>query len=136
MVRIEFLCISSFQPNRSNNSKSQEGEVFGDHDYTMVENTVLVSHDGIITEKFPDTFPPNILTLPSKRSAKHPLYSKMKLLAVHLSGKASETQTFQEKLRMLSQIRGEQPPEVGTNQFSGDGLFMQVQGTRIPILQM
>ena len=55
MVRIEFLCISSFQPNRSSHSKSQEGGVFGDHDYTMVENTVLVSHDGIITEKFPDT---------------------------------------------------------------------------------
>ena len=54
MVRIEILCISSFQPNRSSYSKSQ-GEVFRDHDYTMVENAVLVSHDGIITEKFPDT---------------------------------------------------------------------------------
>ena len=63
MVRIEFLCISSFQPNRSSHSKSQEGEVFGDHDYTMVENTVLVSHDGIITENFPILLPPNILTL-------------------------------------------------------------------------
>ena len=29
--------------------------MFRDHDYTIVENTVLVSHDGIITEKFPDT---------------------------------------------------------------------------------
>ena len=55
MVRLEFLCISAFHCNRSSYSKSQEGEVFGDHDYTMVENTVLVSHDGIITEKFPDT---------------------------------------------------------------------------------
>ena len=80
--------------------------------------------------------PPNILTLPSKRSTKHPFYPKMKLLAVHLSGKAPETQIFQEKLQMLSQIRGEQPPEVGTNQFSGNGLFMHVQGTRIPVLQM
>ena len=43
----------------------------------------------------------------------------MKLLAVHLSGKASETQTFQEKLQMLSQIRGE-----------------QLQGTRISALRM
>ena len=60
----------------------------------------------------------------------------MKLLAVHLSGKASETQTFQEKLQRLLQIRGEQSPEVGTNQFSGDGMFMQVQGTRISVLQM
>ena len=87
-----------------------------------------------LLKNFSILLPPNILTLPSKRSGKHPLYSKMKLLAVHLSGKASETQTFQEKLQMLSQIRGEQPPKVV--EFSGDGLFMQVQGTRIPILQM
>ena len=117
MVRIEVLCISSFQHNRSSYSKSQAGEVFRDHDYTIL-------------------LPPNILTLPSKRSATQPLYLKMKSLAVHLSRKASEIQTFQRKLQMLSQIRGEQPPEVDTNQFSGDGLFMQLQGTRIPILQM
>ena len=55
-----------------------------------MENTVLVSHVGIITEKFPD-FPPNILNLPSARSAKHPLRLKKKLLGVHLSGKGSET---------------------------------------------
>ena len=50
----------------------------------------------------------------------------MKLLAIHLSGKTPETQTFLEKLWMLSQIHREQPPKVSTNQFSGDGLFMQV----------
>ena len=87
-----------------------------------------------LLKNFPILLPPNMLILPSKRSAKRPLYPKMKLLAVHLSGKASETQSFQEKLQMLSQIREEQPPEVGTNQFTGDGLFMQVQGTRILVL--
>ena len=71
-----------------------------------------------LLKNFPILLPPNILTLPSKRSAKHPLYPKMKLLAVHLSGKASETKTFQEKLEMLSQIREEQPPKVSMNQFS------------------
>ena len=85
---------------------------------------------------FPILLPPHILPLPSKRSAKHPHYPEMKPLVVHLSGKASETQIFKEKLRMLSQIRGEQPPEIRTNQFSGDGLLMQVQGTSIPVLQM
>ena len=55
MVRIEFLCICSYQSNRSSYSKSQAREVFGDHDNTMVENTVLVSHVGIITDKFSDT---------------------------------------------------------------------------------
>ena len=48
---------------------------------------------------FPILFSPNLLTLPSKRSAKHPLYLEMKLLAVHLSGKTWKTQTFQWKLR-------------------------------------
>ena len=74
MVRIELLYISSSQPNRSSYSKSQAGEALGDHDYTIVENTALVSHDGIITEKFPDTS-----------------YPKMKLLLVYLPGKALET---------------------------------------------
>ena len=79
-----------------------------------------------LLKNFPILLSPKILTLVSKRSAKHPLYPKMRLLAVHLSGKASETQTFQEKLQILSQFCGEQPSEIGMNQFSGDGLFMQV----------
>ena len=59
----------------------------------------------------------------------------MKLLAFHFSGKASETQTFKVKLQMLSQIRGEQPPKVGTNQFSCDGLFMPVQETESVLMR-
>ena len=90
----------------------------------------------VITEKFPDTSSSKYTDFTIQKISKTPTYSKMKLLAVHLSGKASETQTFQEKLQMLSQIRGEQPPEVVTNQFSGNGLFMQLQGTRIPVLQI
>ena len=41
----------------------------------------------------------------------------MELLAVHLSGKTFETETFQEKWQMLSQICGEQPHKVDKNQF-------------------
>ena len=59
----------------------------------------------------------------------------MKLLAIYLSRKASETQTFQEKLQMLLQICGKQPPEVRMNQFSGNGLFIEFHGTRIPVRQ-
>ena len=87
-----------------------------------------------LLKNFQILLPPKILTLSSKRSTKHPLYPNMKLLAVHSSGKASETQTFHKKLQMFSQICGEQPPEVGTNQFSGNGFYMQVQGTWIPVL--
>ena len=36
--------------------------MFRDYDYTMVENTVLFSHDGIITEKCSD-IPPNYYPL-------------------------------------------------------------------------
>ena len=39
------------------NSKGLRVAVFGDHDYIMVENIVLISHDCIITEEFPDTSP-------------------------------------------------------------------------------
>ena len=89
-----------------------------------------------LLKNFPILLPPNILTLQSKRSAKHPLYPKMKLLAIHLSGKASETQTLQEKFQMLQQICEEQPAKVSTNQFLGNSLFMQVQGTQIHVLQI
>ena len=68
MVTIELLCISSFQHNRSIYSNSQTGEVFGDHDYIMVENTVLVSHDGILTEKFLNTS--TIQKLPKHKPSK------------------------------------------------------------------
>ena len=75
------------QPNRSSYGKSQAREVFRHHDYTMVENTVLVSHDGIITEKLPDiSFSKytdfNIqkisktLTLSEKEIISHPLIRK------------------------------------------------------------
>ena len=106
MVRIELLCISSFQPNRSSYSKSQTGEVSGDHDYTMVDDSVLVSHYGIIIEKFPYTFSSKCSDFTIQNISKTPTLSENE---IHLSGKASETQTFQEKLQMLSQIRGEQP---------------------------
>ena len=59
----------------------------------------------MVLKNFLMLLPSNILTLPSKRSAKHPLYWKMKLFGIHLSRKASETQTFQEKLQMLPQMR-------------------------------
>ena len=59
----------------------------------------------MVLKNFLILLPSNILTLPSKRSAKHPLYWKMKLFGIHLSRKASETQTFQEKLQMLPQMR-------------------------------
>ena len=71
-----------------------------------------------------------------QKVSKTPTLSKNEIISRSLIRKASETQPFQEKLQMLSQIRGEQPPEVGMNQSSSDGLFLQFQETRIPVLQM
>ena len=66
----------------------------------------------------------------------HPLYPKMKLLAIQLSGRHSETQVFLQKLLTLSQICGEQQRKVVMNQYSDNGSHMLHQGIRIPILQM
>ena len=81
----------SWHPNRSSYRKSQAGEAFGDHDYTMVEKTGFVSHEVSLLKYLPILFSPNLLTSPSKRLAKHPLYLEMKLLAVHLSGKLGKS---------------------------------------------
>ena len=56
-----------------------------------------------LLKNFPIFLSPSIPTLTSKRSAKLSLYPKKKLLAIHLSGKDSETQTFQEKSIWLTQ---------------------------------
>ena len=73
---------------------------------------------------FPVLLPPNILTLPWKKSVQHPLYPKMKLLAVQLSGRHSETQVFHQKLLTLSHIRGEQQLKVDINWYSDDGSYV------------
>ena len=86
MVRNEFLWISSFQPNRSSYSKSHVGEVFGDHDYTMLENTVLGSHDVLleifpITEKFPDTSSSKYTDFTIQKISKTPILSENEIIS-------------------------------------------------------
>ena len=94
---LNFYVFSLFSIIGAAIAKVRREECLGDYDYIMVENTVLVSMMVSLLKNFPTVLPPNILNLPSKKSAKHPLYLKMKSLAVCLPGKASETQTFQEK---------------------------------------
>ena len=50
-----------------------------------------------------------LLILPSNKQAIHPLLPQMKLLAVPLSGKQSETEKFQKRLQKLSQSCGDIP---------------------------
>ena len=87
MVRTELLCISSFHPNRSSYSKSQTEQVFRDHDYTMVENTVLVSHDGIITEKFSDTSSSKHINFTIQKISKILTLSENQIISRSLIGK-------------------------------------------------
>ena len=122
MVRIEFLCISSFQPNRSSYSKSQEGEVFEDHDYTMVENTVLVSHDGSITEKFPDTSSSKHTDFTMQKISKTPTLSENEIISHSLIRENLENTNLP---REIADVIADswRTPKVGTNQFAGDGLL-------------
>ena len=80
-AELNFYCLSSFQPNRSSCSKSQTGEVFGYHDYTMQEDTVLVSHNGIITEKFHDTFSSRYTDFTIQKISKIPILSENEVMS-------------------------------------------------------
>ena len=74
------------------------------HGYPLVEHTVLVPNDGLSLQDFSVILPPNILALPFSQDQQHPLYPKMKLLAVHLSANPSDIQTFHQKLQMLCYV--------------------------------
>ena len=54
--------------------------MFRGHDYTMLENTVLVSHDGIITEKFPDTSSSKHIGFTIQKISKTPTLSENKII--------------------------------------------------------
>ena len=75
-----------------------------------------------------------ILILPSNRKLSHPLNPKMKVLAVHLSRKFKNTQSFIPKSRALSEIRGDNWPGRKMNQSSADGLSFHSHGKLIPML--
>ena len=89
-----------------------------------------------LLQDFPVVLPPNVLTLPSNIGLQHPLYPKMKLLAVHLSGRPSDTQNFHQKLLKLSWNHGDHQQGKDMSQCLNDGAGMQYQGMKIPILQM
>ena len=89
-----------------------------------------------LLQDFPVVLPPNILTLPSNKGLQHPLYPKMKLLAVHISGRPSDTSNFHQKLLQLSWNRGNHQQRPDMSQCLNDGTGMQYQGMKIPILQM
>ena len=89
-----------------------------------------------LLQDFPVVLSPNVLTLPSSEGLQHPLYPKIKLLAVHLSARPSDTQNFHQKLIKLSWNRDDHQQRPDMNQCLNDGTGMQYRGMKIPILQM
>ena len=74
-----------------------------------------------------------LLILPSNKQAIHPLLPQMKLLAVPLSGKQSETEKFQRRLQKLSQSCGDIPQSWNMKQSLKNGNSMHCQGMKIPL---
>ena len=70
----------------------------------------------------------NLLQLQFDRIKIHPLYPKLTLLAVHLSGNKSECTNFRNRLPTSSLIHGEQPLKQNTNQFLIGGQHIAVKG--------
>ena len=89
-----------------------------------------------LLQDLPAVLTPNDLKLPSNKGLQHPLYPKMKLLAVHLSGRPSDTQNLHQKLLKLSWNRSNHQQRPDMSQCLNDSTGMQYQGIKAPILQM
>ena len=77
-----------------------------------------------------DTFSSKCIDFTNQKISKTPtLFENEVISRSRIRESFGNTNLPRETTQMLSQIRGEQPPDVGTNQFSGDGLFIQLQGT-------
>ena len=93
LMYLVYHCLNwSFIHNKSSYSKIEVAAVFVDYDYAMVENTVLVAHD-CVTGYI-------IMLLVNTRSIQKSNCS------CSLIRETAQTQTFQEKLQILSQING------------------------------
>ena len=78
----------------------------------------------------------NMLRLPFDKSRVHPLYPKLDLLAVRVSGVPSRTSSFLKKLRVSSLILGDQEHRNVTGQFGTSGTSFVLKGTRIPFTRL
>ena len=78
----------------------------------------------------------NTLTLPSGRHKLHPLFPKLRLLAVLLSGKLWGQQDFRKKFEKLYMIHGKATPNKDTKVYSDIGEAIAYNKMRVSILQM
>ena len=78
---------------------------------------------------------PKVVDLSSNKQATYPLLSKMRLLAVRLSRKQSETGKFQTILQKLLQNRGDEHSR-NMHQSLKNGNSMHYQGMNIPLIYL
>ena len=76
--------------------------MFGDHDYTMVEKTAFVSHDGIITEIFPNTFFSKSTDFTIQKISKTPTLSGNEIISCSLIRENLENANRPIEIKMLS----------------------------------
>ena len=87
-------------------------------------------------QDFSVVLPPNILTLSFNKGLQHPLHPKMKLQAVQLLGKPSDTHNFHHKLLKVSWNCGEHQQGPDMSHCLKNDTAMQYQRMKMPILQM
>ena len=76
------------------------------------------------------------LTLHYNRQKLHPLFPKLRLLAVLLSIKSSEQQNFQMRLKKSFMVYGEPKQNQDMKQFSKNGETIAYNEIKIPKLQI
>ena len=101
-TNLKFYAFPPFSLIRTSISKIRGRNGCGDYGYSMVGDTVeylmIMPH----LQDFLVVLCPNVLTLPSNKGLQHSLFPKIKLLAVHLQWRPSDTQNFHQKLLKLS----------------------------------
>ena len=82
-----------------------------DHDSAVVADPISLPVNAENAARLPTSAPKQlkVVDLPSNKQATHPLLPKMRLLAVRLSGKQSETGKFHNILQKLSWSSGDIP---------------------------
>ena len=78
----------------------------------------------------------SLLVLPQIPNQVHPMWKKMSMLVVHLSGSLQEANHCQEMLLKSYQLRGEWEQEKGTTPMSKGLSSFVVKGTLIPFKQL
>jgi hypothetical protein len=75
---------------------------------------------------------PHLLSLPYKPQERHPLSSKLRILACPVSGNTGKVKAFQQRLLTSCLIHGEQGPSASTTPMSGSGCFFAMIGRSLP----